>query len=88
MVLLAAQLSRRIGRFPSGARSIERGDLSNRIDPDYSDELEELAGSFNAVAARLPTPSWGLRSGLRSAPRSLKPSVHACRRSCVRCPPE
>jgi PAS domain-containing protein len=53
LILLAAQLSGRIGRLASGARSIELGDLSSRIDPGYGDELGELAGSFNAMAARL-----------------------------------
>jgi two-component system sensor histidine kinase VicK len=53
MLLLGALLSRRIERLTLGARAIEGGDFSSRIEPGPGDELGELARSFNAMAARL-----------------------------------
>lgn len=53
MFLLAALLSRRIGRISSGARAIEQGDLGHRIEPGPDDELGELAGDFNSMAGQL-----------------------------------
>lgn len=53
MLLVAALLSRRVERLTLGARSLEAGDLSARIEPGYGDELGELAGSFNSMANRL-----------------------------------
>jgi signal transduction histidine kinase len=53
MLLVAALLSRRVERLTLAARSIERGDLSSRIEPGYGDELSELARTFNAMAERL-----------------------------------
>ncbi|MCA1730714.1 MAG: HAMP domain-containing protein [Actinobacteria bacterium] len=52
-LLLATLLSRRVERLTLGARSIEQGDFSSRIEPDFDDELGELAMSFNAMAAKL-----------------------------------
>ena len=52
-LLLAAFLSRRVERLARGARFIEGGDLSYRIEPDFHDELGELAKAFNAMAAKL-----------------------------------
>jgi signal transduction histidine kinase len=53
MLLVAALLSRRVERLTLGARSIQRGDLSHRIEPGMDDELGELAESFNVMAAKL-----------------------------------
>ena len=53
MLLLATLLSRRVERLTLGARAIEEGDLSSRIEPGFRDELGELAKSFNAMAAKL-----------------------------------
>jgi len=52
-LLLAALLSRRVERLSLGARAIERGDLSSRIEPGFDDELGQLAATFNSMAARL-----------------------------------
>ncbi len=52
-LLLAALLSRRVERLTAGARSIEQGDLSYRIQPGFDDELGELAKSFNSMAGRM-----------------------------------
>ena len=53
MLLLGTVLSRRIERLTLGARSIEGGDLSSRIEPGFKDELGILAETFNAMAAKL-----------------------------------
>ena len=53
MLLLGTLLSRRVERLTLGARAIEGGNLSYRIEPGYKDELGELAGYFNAMATRL-----------------------------------
>lgn len=52
-LLLATLLSRRVERLTLGARSIESGNLSFRMEPGFQDELGELAASFNSMAARL-----------------------------------
>jgi PAS domain S-box-containing protein len=51
--LLAAMLSRRVERLNSGARLMERGNLSHRIEPGYGDELGSLAKALNSMAAGL-----------------------------------
>ncbi len=53
MLLLATLLTRRVERLSLGARSIERGDLSHRIEPGSDDELGDLAKTFNAMTTRL-----------------------------------
>lgn len=53
MLLLATLLSRRVERLTLGARAIEGGNLSSRIEPGFGDELADLARSFNAMAAKL-----------------------------------
>jgi len=53
MFLLAAMLSRRVERLSSGARLMERGDLSHRIEPGFEDELGVLAKTLNSMAANL-----------------------------------
>jgi PAS domain S-box-containing protein len=53
MLLLGTLLSRRVERLALGARSIEGGDLSYRMEPGFKDELGDLAETFNTMAARL-----------------------------------
>ena len=53
MLLLATLLSRRVERLTLGAKAIEQGDLSSRIEPGFNDELGNLAQSFNAMAEKL-----------------------------------
>jgi two-component system sensor histidine kinase VicK len=53
MFLLAVMLSRRVERLSSGARLMERGDLSHRIEPGFEDELGALAKTLNSMAANL-----------------------------------
>jgi signal transduction histidine kinase/HAMP domain-containing protein len=53
MFLLAVMLSRRVERLSSGARLMEHGDLSHRIEPGFGDELGALAKTLNSMAANL-----------------------------------
>jgi signal transduction histidine kinase len=53
MFLLAVMLSRRVERLSSGARLMERGHLSHRIEPGFGDELGALAKTLNSMAANL-----------------------------------
>lgn len=62
-LLLATLLSRRVERLSSGARAIERGDLSYRIDPGFDDELGELAKTFNSMAEKLQGSFDSLKEG-------------------------
>ena len=52
-VLLAAHFRRPIGRLAQGARALADGRFDTRLPDERSDELGELAGHFNALAARL-----------------------------------
>jgi len=52
-VLLAAHFRRPIGRLAQGARALADGRFDTRLSDTRSDELGELAGHFNALAARL-----------------------------------
>ncbi len=53
-LLLAVLLSRRVEMLTLGARSIERGNLSYRIEKTrFNDELGELGATFNSMAAKL-----------------------------------
>jgi two-component system sensor histidine kinase BaeS len=52
-VLLAAHFRRPIGRLALGARALAEGRFETRLPEARSDELGELAGHFNVLAARL-----------------------------------
>src|ERR687890_1902343 len=62
-LLLATLLSRRVERLISGARAIERGNLSQRIESGFDDELGELAQSFNSMAEQLESSFNQLKEG-------------------------
>ena len=52
-ILLARGLTRPLGRLTAATRSMAAGDLDQRVKAGGSDELNELAGSFNMMAAAL-----------------------------------
>jgi two-component system sensor histidine kinase BaeS len=52
-VVLAAHFRRPIGRLAQGARALADGRFETRLPEARSDELGELAGHFNVLAARL-----------------------------------
>lgn len=51
--MVAISLSRRIGRLSEAASAIGRGDLGTTVEVRGTDELAQLAGSFNRMAADL-----------------------------------
>ena len=51
--LLASHFRRPIGRLAQGARALAEGRFDTRLPDTRSDELGELAGHFNVLAARL-----------------------------------
>lgn len=63
MLLVATLLSRRVERLTLGARAIEQGDFSSRIEPGYGDELGDLARSFNAMAEKVQGSVFRLEEG-------------------------
>lgn len=63
VLLIAALLSRRVERLTLGARSIERGNLSYRLEPGFDDEL----GGSPRASTRWRPSSKGLSPSLRSA---------------------
>ncbi len=52
-ILLARGLTRPLGRLTDATRSMAAGDLDQRVHGGGGDELGELAGSFNQMAAAL-----------------------------------
>ena len=62
-LLLATLLSRRVERLITGARAVEQGDLSQRIEPGFDDELAELARTFNSMAEKLEDSFNQLKEG-------------------------
>lgn len=63
MLLVATLLSRRVERLMLGAKAIEQGDFSSRIEPGYEDELGDLAKSFNAMADKVQNSMGRLKEG-------------------------
>jgi len=63
MLLVATLLSRRVERLTLGARAIEQGDFSSRMEPGYNDELGALARSFNGMADRVQDSVGRLEEG-------------------------
>jgi signal transduction histidine kinase len=52
-LLVARWISRPVERITAAARQMEGGDLTVRVEPSGGAELEELAHSFNAMAAAI-----------------------------------
>lgn len=52
-LLLARGLTRPLARLTIATRAMAAGDLDQRVKPGGGDELDELAGSFNVMAAAL-----------------------------------
>lgn len=50
---LSARITRPLAALARAARRVEAGDLSARVDARGGDEVAELSGSFNAMAAEL-----------------------------------
>jgi class 3 adenylate cyclase/HAMP domain-containing protein len=74
--LLARRMLVPIKALSTGARKLGAGDFSHRINVQTGDELEELAGQFNSMAAQLQETYVGLESKVEERTRDLA-SAHA-----------
>jgi class 3 adenylate cyclase/HAMP domain-containing protein len=74
--LLARRMLVPIKALSTGARKLGAGDFSHRIDVHTGDELEELAGQFNRMAAQLQETYAGLESKVEERTRDLA-AAHA-----------
>lgn len=74
--LLARRMLIPITALSTGARRLGGGDFGHRIDVRTKDELEELAGQFNSMAAQLQETYSGLESKVEERTRDLV-SAHA-----------
>ncbi|MFO7675938.1 MAG: ATP-binding protein [bacterium] len=75
VIVVGLFLSERIARplldLRNGARRIGAGELDLRLDVATGDEIEDLAGEFNAMAARLGESRRGLEDRVRAATAEL-----------------
>jgi signal transduction histidine kinase len=53
VTLVARRITRPVSRLTEGARSLSRGELQTRIEPESSDEVGALARAFNDMAESL-----------------------------------
>ena len=65
--LIARRLLAPIGRLTEGVKAVAAGDLSRQVEVASGDELGELAGEFNAMAASLARQQLELRRAERLA---------------------
>jgi signal transduction histidine kinase len=68
--LVASFITRPLADIVHAVEGVAGGDLSQRVTPSTSDELGELAGSFNRMAARLETTRGELQTANRELGRS------------------
>lgn len=70
-LFLSERIARPLLDLRDGARRIGAGRLDVRLDLATGDEIEELAGEFNAMAARLRESHRGLEDRVRAATAEL-----------------
>ena len=74
--LLARRMIIPITALRNGAHRLGEGDFSHRIDVHTSDELEELAGQFNRMAAQLQETYTDLEAKVEARTRDLAQSIN------------
>lgn len=77
--LLARRMIIPITALRDGAHKLGEGDFSHRIDVHTSDELEELAGQFNRMAAQLQETYTNLEAKVEERTRDLAQSINELR---------
>ncbi|HDR00534.1 MAG TPA: sensor histidine kinase, partial [candidate division WOR-3 bacterium] len=70
-LFLSGRIARPLHKLRDGARRIGAGRLDLRLDITTRDEIGELAGEFNAMAARLRESYQGLEDRVRTATAEL-----------------
>ncbi len=73
--LLARRMLIPIQALRAGAHRLGAGEFSHRIDVHTSDELQELAGQFNSMAAQLQETYSGLEAKVEERTRDLAQSI-------------
>lgn len=76
---VASRVSARVRRLADAAGSIASGDLDHRVPVEGEDEIAELAGRFNAMAASLSEARRREREFLASVSHELRTPVTAIR---------
>jgi GAF domain-containing protein/HAMP domain-containing protein len=71
----AGKMAQPIQALRAGAVQLGSGDLSQRIDVKTGDELEALAGEFNAMAGRLQESYAGLEQKVETRTKELQESL-------------
>ncbi|MBR0779382.1 HAMP domain-containing protein [Bradyrhizobium diazoefficiens] len=74
--LLARRMIIPITALRDGANRLGEGDFSHRIDVHTSDELEDLAGQFNRMAAQLQETYSDLETKVEARTRDLAQSIN------------
>lgn len=78
-VLLAAHFRKPIGRLAGGARALAEGRFDTRLAADRSDELGELARSFNLLAERLGSMEQSRRQWVADTSHELRTPLSVLR---------
>lgn len=77
--LLGAAMARRLSRpilsLQEGTRRIAKGDLKSRVHARTGDEIEELAGDFNQMAAQLEEYTHGLERKVAEQTTELRTAL-------------
>jgi signal transduction histidine kinase len=76
---IARRIIRPIGELGHAARDLAKGDLSRRVDTSGSDEVAELARSFNAMATELERQQMLRRSLVHDVTHELRTPLTALR---------
>ncbi len=69
--IAVGHLTRPVAALRTGAEAVGRGEFDARVEVKSGDELEELAGAFNAMAAQLSEARGTLEEGLASRTAQL-----------------
>jgi signal transduction histidine kinase len=72
MYPMVRRLTKRLERLQAGVESLGAGELSARVPVEGSDEIAQLAGSFNAAAARIEKLVEGHKGLLAHASHELR----------------